>query len=192
MGVEGHGSDGGSAGGPIDVRGLLSTTKERVAEVLEATERAASEILAAADREAEQLVREAQLRAERLVAQRMERISILTESVMAKAGTIDRELDGLRDLMSRSLAQLSEDLGVERSAQPPEPAVAQPSEPTADRSHELADADREDALQILATELLSAGETVEGASRRMVEEFGVQSPRFVFDSLGIEVTSTRE
>jgi hypothetical protein len=170
-----------------DVGGLLSTTRERVAQVLETTESAASEILEAANLEAERVVAEAQRRAETLVGERMERISKLTESVMAKAGTLDRELDVLRETLNASLTELAQDLGVERPGRPVAPRGGDGVQ-----ARPIPDRERESALQILATELLSAGESVEGASRRMVEEFGVQSPQYVFDSLGIEVVTTHE
>jgi hypothetical protein len=158
-------------------RGILTTTKDRVAEILEATDRAVSDIMDAANRESEQLVRETHQRAERLAAERMERISSLTEGVMAKAATLDLELEKMRKLVDDAVGALAAELGLEQPARAtaPKPPGAAPA----------GDEDRGDALQLLATQLLISGETYESASRRMAEEFGVQNPRFVLDSLDL-------
>jgi hypothetical protein len=156
-------------------RGILTTTKDRVAEILEATDRAVSEIMDAANRESERLVRETHQRAERLTSERMERISALTEGVMAKAATLDLELDKMRKLVDEAVDALAAELGLDQ----PAPATT----PRQSDAAPASDEDRGDALQLLATQLLISGETYESASRRMAEEFGVQNPRFVLDSL---------
>ena len=156
----------------------------------------------AAAEESEKLVRETHRRAERLTAERMARISDLTESVMAKADMIDRELEDLRTVINESVAAVAEELEtVDHSETRPAAATAQastanpaengqagraPGSDSSQHDSELSDADRADALQLLATQLLISGETVESASKRMVEEFGVENPRFVLESINLK------
>ncbi len=180
------------------VKGVLSTTEERVSEILAATERAAAAIVEAANAEAEQIVRATHARAENLAQSRVERIDSVAEAVLAKASALEGEIDGLRDLIYKSIERLAEELRIEvRTTEPATPPVAEEPQPSANGSRlsddmrASAKRDRSAAVRLLATQMIAAGHTRDEAERRLREEFGVKDPAAALDSIGIHAGHQR-
>lgn len=164
-----------NAGG---VNAVLKTTQERVVELLEVTERATGDILDSANSEAERLVRETHSRAERLAEERMDRIATLTEDVMAKASSLDREVDQLRSLMRESVKTLAGDLGIASRSTQATPVFSNDVVVGSQISGE-----HSQAVRVLASQLLAAGNSADEVEDRLREEFGIDDPRALIDDL---------
>jgi hypothetical protein len=170
-----------NGGGPVsaenepEVRQILATTRDRVAEILETTDRAVAEILETANSEAEKVVAEAHEQATRAVNAKMERISSLIEGVLAKAGTLDSEFEQMRGLIDQTAAALAADLGV---PQPPQSGNAKPPQ------HSDPDAERAEAIKLLAMQMIATGHSAEHARERLRSEFQVEDPDAVLAEIG--------
>lgn len=161
-----------------NVNEVLKTTKDRVAELLAVTERATGDIMDSANAEAERLVRETHSRAERLAEERMDRISKLTEDVMAKASTLDREVEQLRSLMRQSVQTLADELGVDAAPTRPTPVFSSDAVVGSQINGE-----HSQAVRVLASQLLAAGNSPEEVEDRLREEFGIEDPEALLDEL---------
>jgi hypothetical protein len=201
-----------------DIRGLMQTIRDRVSEVLVATERAATDVVKAANADADRIVRDTHANAKKLADARIEKIGSLIDSVADKASTLDGEIDGLRELVEKSIEALGKDLGVEaetaKTALPdvsspngsadasptsgsdadPEVETEEPSGSVATeeaKPREKGGRDRSEAVRVLAAQMLAAGHSPEEAERRLTEEFGVEDPSFALSSAGFRTRRFR-
>lgn len=93
-----------------DPQALLSSTRERIQQVLRTTDAAAQSILEAAKAEADAHVSETRRRVDELTRDRIERLSRVTEDLLGEAERARGEVDGLRAALSRAAQTLAADL----------------------------------------------------------------------------------
>ena len=113
----------------VDVKGILTTTQDRVARILATTEAAAADIVNAANAESEQIVHDTHSKATELAQSKMDQIDSVTDTLlkranevtdtlMKKANEVAEEVEGLRKLIDTSIETLAQELGIADEAQP--------------------------------------------------------------------------
>ena len=194
----------------VDVKGILTTTQDRVARILATTEAAAADIVEAANAESEQIVHDTHAKATELAKSKMDQIDSVTDSLLKKANSVAEEVENLRKLIDTSIDTLATELGLgEEPAETPQyTADPEPEFEPVVTAEELGEElpvddtngtrtkggllqrmrvnskrDASEGVKLLAAQMIAAGHTWEEARVRLSDEFGVKDPTIALDAV---------
>jgi cell division septum initiation protein DivIVA len=189
------------------IQDLLRTTEEAADGILQAAEKEAQQYvsearrrLEAAEQEAERYKHDATERAEKLTQDCVERIATLSEELLAQADRASREAARLAQALGQATDVLVAELGLETE---PSPVVSDPlsqaereaagedPEPLSQRFKRfISPQSREDApkrllrpAELVALQMIVAGEDRSAIEQCMRDEFGVEDPTALVDDL---------
>ena len=164
--------------GAPSLRLAVSRAGERIQQIIDTAERVAAEIRDEAEQEAADHLDRRRHEADRILQERERELAELTETVVARAAVVQRELDGLVDTLQQAIGRIAA-LGISDAA----PAhvssrAARPSTTESDPRDSVSD----EALLRL-TQMAVAGSDRAELERTLREEFGVAHTEPVLDEV---------
>ena len=189
------------AGG--DTGSLVGRINREVQQVLETADEAADKIREEARAEARQVIAEARRRAESVTKQQMDRVSEMTDQVLAELTAVQGRLGRLQDAYDQAMRAMGADLNVE------ETAVWETQAPQPQSNGEVEVEDAEDGelrrrlgrrtprkgveepegisegARLLALQQMMAGVDPKVIEGRLRDEFNVEDPKPILDWMGL-------
>ena len=187
-----------------DTGSLVGRINREVQQVLETADEAADKIREEARAEARQVVAEARRRAESVTKQQMDRVSEMTDQVLAELTAVQSRLGRLQDAYDQAMRAMGADLNVE------ETAVWETQAPQAQSNGEVeveAEGEGEqlrrrlgkrtprkgaeepegisEGARLLALQQMMAGVDPKVIEGRLRDEFNVEDPKPILDWMGL-------
>jgi hypothetical protein len=196
------------------VQEILRTTNEAAEQIRQDARNEARQFTEESRKEAREFIEETRNRAERLTNERMERIAKLTEDLLQQASAVQEQAATLRVALEKATVAINSEIEAK------EPKVAGGASQAADKGadedqeNEQSSSSPEQGLRamfgrrrrkhvapqqtgevsegikVLALQQLTAGADRETIETRLREDFGIEDPNSILDSLESEVPSS--
>ncbi|MEK6277154.1 MAG: hypothetical protein AABM29_03975 [Actinomycetota bacterium] len=193
------------------VQEILRTTNEAAEQIRRDARNEAREFVEEARKEAREFVEEARNRAERLTNERMERIAKLTEDLLQQASAVQEQAATLRVALEKATIAIDNEveeiagLDTEASEVGDDEEDQQQEEETSSTSESglrarfgrrrrkpVAPQETSgvsEGVRVLALQQLIAGADRETIETRLREDFGIEDPKAILESIEAEVPS---